>query len=127
MMKTIAAVTVSLAVLFASPAAAQDLASGTWTGSITQPDGTSFDVGFEVSGEGSDLSIELIPPADSGEDQTFPFDDIVVTAEQLTFTWDMGVQIMCILDSRPGDSWAGTCTDDRGEEGGMVMIPPIED
>lgn len=127
MAKTIAAVTLGLAVLFASPAAGQDLANGTWTGSITQPDGMSFDVGFEVSGEGSALSIELVPPADSGEDRTFPFEDIRLTAEQLEFTWDMGVQIKCVLDLRPGDSWAGTCTDERGQEGGIVMVPPIED
>ena len=114
--------------VFAAPASAQDLQRGAWTGSITQPDGRSFDVGFEVSGEPGDLAIELIPPEDSRteDDERFLFKDVELTEDRLTFVWDVGVGLACSLERRPGGAWAGTCTDERGQDGGIVMIPPVD-
>lgn len=110
-----------------SPASAQELRRGTWTGSITQPDGMSFDVGYEVSGDPGEPAIELLPPSDSGaEDQRFPFKDIELIDDRLTFVWDMGFELSCSLEPRPGGAWAGTCTDGGGQQGGIVMIPPMD-
>ena len=114
------------AVFLLAPAlAAQELPAGTWTGSITQPDGSSYDVGYEVSDDDGALAISLVPPRDSGaDDQRLPFEDVRISSESLSFTMNMGMEIKCILEPTPGGAWAGTCTDDGGLEGQMVMVPP---
>lgn len=52
----------------ASSTAAQELAEGTWTGSVMEPDGEGFDVTYEVAYEDGALTIAIVPPARSGAD-----------------------------------------------------------
>ncbi len=114
-----------LAILFAlAPAArAQTLAPGTWTGSVTDPDGDEAAVTYEVSVAGDTLHISMTVDIPGGP-PPFPFSNVHFDQGKLVLIWSPGVDVNCSLDPAEGGGYAGTCTDSEGKSGQMKMIPP---
>jgi hypothetical protein len=121
-----AAVTVSFMSLFAfvaapsAPLSAQELATGTWSGTITPPDGGPAAVTFEVSSEGDDLSIMIMGP----DGQSTSLNDVQMMGEALHFTIDFGVLVTCHLDPQDEGGFGGECTGSDGQTGTLTMVPP---
>lgn len=113
----------ALAMLFALvPASlhAQKLAPGTWTGSILGPNGESADISYEVKVENDSLKVTLNVP----EGPSFPFINIRFEDSKLLFEWEPGVTVHCALAPTETGGYQGECTDDSGQTGTLVMVPP---
>jgi len=112
-----------LATLVASPASAQDLTHGVWSGTMTPPGGQPVPVSFEVDHADGALSIVMTSVMIEGG---MPFQDVQVDADGLTFWWDPGVRVECALQRTDAGSLEGPCTDGRegGAAGAMSMVPP---
>jgi hypothetical protein len=119
---TIAVAAFAAAMLAAAPASAQDMALGTWTGSLTPPGAEPVPVSYTVERTDGKLSIMMNEDI-NGE---MPFQDVVYDGSVLVFWWDIGVRIDCALRWNEG-SLQGTCSDGRpGGDGPMLMTPPSE-
>lgn len=104
-----------------STAAAQRLQPGTWTGTVTPPNGETVNVTFDVRETGDTVSITL-----KSEFGDFPFSSIKVAPDRLTFTFTPGTPVDCTLMLRENGNYSGDCIDSDGEAGIIVMIPPAE-
>ena len=109
-------------ILFALPVAltAQKLTAGTWTGTVTPPDGGTVSVTWDVQTARDSISITL----KAAEHGTFVMSEIKLTADQLTFTFAPGPVVNCTLARKDDGSYAGTCKDSDGGEATMTMVPP---
>lgn len=117
---TIAAAALAAALLVAAPASAQEMALGTWTGSLTPPGAEPVPVSYTVERADGKLSIVMSEDI-NGE---MPFQDVVYDGSVLVFWWDIGIRIDCALRWSEG-SLQGTCSDGRpGGDGAMLMTPP---
>ena len=113
---------IGLLVLAAPQAgAAQKLAAGTWTGSIAPPGNAATPATFDVRVSGDTTSIMI--KTQYGD---FPFEQIKVLADRITFTFTPGTPVNCVLMLRPDKSFGGDCTDGDGEKGQIVMVPPAK-
>jgi hypothetical protein len=112
-----------LALLGATPASAQQLAHGTWTGTMTPPGGDVIDVMYEVDEAGGAISVVMTSMDVEGE---MEFHDVQFEEGQLTFWWDPGVRVECTLAATDAGTFQGKCTDGTGPsgEGTLVMVPP---
>ena len=119
---TIALAAFATVALAASPASAQDLALGTWTGTMTPPGAQPVEVSYEVSRTTGPLTIVMTSMDVEGE---MPFQEVMYDGSVLVFWWDPGVRVDCALRWSDG-SLQGTCTDGRPAdgEGQMLMTPP---
>ncbi len=115
-------IALTLGVLGTTGAMAQDLADGTWTGSMMPPGGDEAAVEYTVSHEDGQLAISLASPM--GE---FPFSDIGFEDGALTFAWTPGPTIECALEPQEDGSFYGDCEDEDGGIGQLRMIPPVEE
>lgn len=119
----------ALTLLFAaSPMPAQELATGTWTGTIAPPGETALDVQYEVSyDEEGALAITLLPPAGVGAPPSIPFSDVALEDEALTFAWSAGSTALdCELLLLEAGSFEGECVDEDGVPGYLTMVPPAD-
>lgn len=112
----------AMAMTGAKPACAQELALGTWTGTMTPPGAQPVPVSFAVARTDGALSIVMSSAQVEGE---MPFQDVIYDGSVLVFWWDVGVRIDCALRWSEG-SLQGSCTDGRpeDEQGAMMMTPP---
>ena len=109
-----------------APASAQEMAPGTWTGTLTAPDGMAIDVTFEVSGMGEDLAILFIwPEGAPPEAEDMNLEEVALSDEGLTFVLPIpNVHIVCDLASGDDGSYEGPCDGDDGQSGQLRMVPP---
>ena len=112
-------IALTLSVLLTKSATAQDLADGTWTGSMMPPGSDEAPVEYTVSHEDGQLAISILSAM--GE---FPFSDIGFEDGALTFTWTPGALIECALEPQEDGSYYGDCEDEDGGIGQLRMIPP---
>jgi opacity protein-like surface antigen len=112
-----------LALGAAAPAAAQELMSGTWTGTMAPPGAAGVPVTFDVGEAGGALSIVMRSAQVEGE---MPFKDVRIEGGELTFWWDPGVRVNCTLERTPNGSFEGPCAGESGPEGAgrITMVPP---
>lgn len=116
------AVTTLLALAPSVPLQAQELTSGTWTGTMSPPGGEAIPVTFEVSGAGAALSVVMSAPMIEG---TMAFNDVRLEGPALTFWWEPGIRVDCRLMRTQAGGYEGSCSDGSGRgEGGMTMVPP---
>jgi hypothetical protein len=102
-------------------ASAQKLEPGTWTGTITPPNNPTTAVTYDVRVNGDTTSVTIKTPFGD-----LPFTQLKVLADRLTFVFAPGTPVTCTLLLRPDKSYAGDCTDNDGETGQLVMIPPAK-
>lgn len=127
-MRITAAVALALT-LAVGPARGQELATGTWTGTVTPPGETALEVQYEVSyDEEGALAITLLPPAGVGAPPSIPFNDIALEDEALTFGWSAGdTALDCELLLLEDGSFEGECVDEDGVPGFLTMVPPADE
>ena len=107
---------------FVMPAslAAQKLAPGTWTGTITPPDQGSRNATFDVRQSGDTTKITL-----KADDRVVEAYQVKVESNRLLFTFSPGGgAIQCTLLLRDDKSYSGDCLDAQGGRGVIVMKPP---
>ena len=109
-----------------APASAQEMAPGTWTGTLTAPGGMAIDVTFEVSGMGEDLAILFIWPEDAPpEAEDMNLEEVALSDEGLTFVLPVpGVHVVCNLEGSEDGSYEGACDGDDGQSGHLRIVPP---
>lgn len=114
--------------LTVGPAGAQELATGTWTGTVTPPDDPTLEVQYEVSyDEEGALAITLLPPAGIGAPPSIPLRDVALEDGSLTFSWNPGgTALDCELLLLEDGSFEGECVDDEGVPGFLTMVPPAD-
>ena len=103
---------------------AQELTTGTWTGTMSPPGGEAIPVQFQVSGSGAALAVvmtaAIVPDG-------IPFQDIRVEGPALTFWWEPGVRVDCQLTRTAAGGYEGPCSDGSGgESGAITMVPPAQ-
>lgn len=103
-----------------TPLAAQELAEGTWTGTITTPDG-EWPVEYEVEGKGDELSVTMV--AVTGERMPFDTAHLADGVLHLAFTLP-DVSVECELAGADDGGYEGECSGSDGNGGTMKMIPP---
>jgi hypothetical protein len=106
----------------AAPASlhAQKLQAGTWTGTIAPPDADPFEFTFAVSMSGDTVRITA-----NGEMGSFPFNDVKVLADRITFTFEPGdTHVSCTLMLGENGVYKGDCLDADGGTGVITMVPP---
>lgn len=114
-----------IAALF--PVAAQEMTSGIWGGTLTGPGGEMIDVTLDVSGEGDDLAITLMWPADAPpEAEDMVLEEIDLSEDALTFVLPIPtVRVVCELAGADDEgAYEGECVGDDGNSGHLRMTPP---
>lgn len=106
-------------------ASAQDIESGTWSGTLVDPGGQEIPVSFEVSTVSDSLSIDMSSPAFGN--MKMPLSDITLSDASLTFSFQPGPVVNCELEKMANGSFEGVCDDASGEEGMITMKPPKDE
>ena len=105
-----------------SALAAQSLAIGTWTGSVTGPGGAPLAVTYEITAASDSLAI-LIKTPDRGD---YPVSNPKVSGDALTFTFQPGPTVTCRLIHQVDGSYLGECAGEDDVRATMVMKPPAK-
>jgi len=109
----------------AAPSNAQELTTGTWSGTIAPPNTEAIPLQLEVSGAGPALSVLVTSVLIQG---AIPLNDIRVDGTSVSFWWDLGVRVECTLTRDAGGGYAGPCSaGDADENGRMTMVPPADE
>jgi hypothetical protein len=100
--------------------AAQKLATGTWTGTISPPNEAAIEATFNVRMSGDTTKITL-----NADGHAIEATEIKVEPKQLLFTFAPGGNsVRCTLQLRDDKSYSGDCLDTNGGKGVIVMRPP---
>ena len=112
--------TICLAALIVVPGLqAQDLVSGKWTGTVA-PLNEVIDVTYDIETANDTLTVMMNAPMGS-----FPFRNINVEGDHITFTWSTRVaDLNCDLERQEDGSYTGDCVLDNGNSAPMLMVPP---
>ena len=100
--------------------AAQSLKPGTWTGSVTPPEGEPAMVTYDVAVNGDSLSITI----HAGEHGDFTTTEARFAEGKLVFKFSPGPQVTCTLTPDEKGAFAGSCFEDDGSEARITMVPP---
>lgn len=94
---------------------------GQWTGSSIAPEGEELQLTFDVTLSTDGMHI-VVNTADRG---SYPFSDVKLVNDTLTFTFQPGPTVRCVLPLEADGSYSGVCTaGETGETATMRMIPP---
>jgi len=113
---------IAIAAFVALPgtAAGQDLAHGTWTGTVTPPEGTEVAVTYEVTHPDGKLTVLMKTPMGD-----FPFLGIGFDEGALLFGWKPGdTTLQCRLVPSDDGGYLGDCLDKEDRSGTVRMVPP---
>lgn len=113
-----AAVAVLLS-LSAAAGSAQEMESGTWTGTVVPPGGEGVPVTYRVGLVEGALTIVM----NNDLLGDIPLHDARLDGAGLTFWWEPGTRVDCALQRQADRSFSGTCTAGNGE-GAISMMPP---
>ncbi|HET9947827.1 MAG TPA: hypothetical protein VFQ22_02760 [Longimicrobiales bacterium] len=114
------AIAALLATLAVAPGVAQELALGTWTGTMTPPGGEAIPVTYEVGTSGDTLSVVMRSVHVAGD---MLLRDVRLEGEELRFWWEPDVRVECTLRRAEDGSFEGPCSD-GSNYGAMRMVPP---
>jgi hypothetical protein len=103
----------------ATPAAAQELEQGIWTGSMSPPGAEGVPVTFRVGQMNGELSIVM----NNIELGDMAFSEPRLDGDRLTFWWEPGTRVDCALERKADRSFEGVCSAGNGE-GAIMMVPP---
>ncbi len=117
----------ALAVLLAVPGSAQELQAGLWSGTVSSPEGQSFEIHYEVVYGEEGLEIAIIPPPEAPQDR-YELSGIELEDGLLTFGWSPEPELWvdCALQLHEEGYYEGECVAGDGESGILKMIPPDE-
>ena len=117
----------TLAVLLLAVAApalcsAQTIKAGTWTGSVTPPDGGLTVVTYDVTVIGDSLGVVI----HAGEHGDFTVRNGHYAEGKITFAFEPGITVRCTLARGEDGNFAGECLAEDGSVAQMTMVPPKE-
>ena len=92
-----------IALGLATPATAQTIKEGTWTGTLNLSNGPKIEVEFTVQGEGE--SLQIVMKAVNGPPTSAT--DIEVSDDRISFTWGA---FSCSLERKGDSKYEGECT-----------------
>ena len=100
---------------------AQELSPGTWTGTMLAPGNQSVAVTYKVGTTDGVLSIVI-----SAMGQSFPFHDVELDGDELTFWWESDSRVLCLLLRKEDRRFEGVCREETGGDGDgiLTMVPP---
>ena len=102
-------------------AQAQTPPTGTWTGSSTTPAGEEVKLSIDVSISGDSTHVVI----NTIEHGSFTLSEIRVANDTLSFKFQPGPLVECVLPKQADGSYSGACSSGQtGETATMVMIPP---
>jgi hypothetical protein len=111
----------ALPLLAFTPAYAQNLEPGEWTGTVTPPgEQQGMEVTYDVTMKGDTLGITV----NAGEGGSYTLNGVKLDDQTLTFWFTPGPRVECTLTFRKDGAFAGPCLDSEGGTASMVMIPP---
>ena len=102
--------------------AAQSLKAGTWTGSVTPPDGGLTVVTYDVTVIGDSLGVVI----HAGEHGEFTVRNGHYAEGKITFAFEPGITVRCTLARGEDGTFAGECLAEDGSVAHMTMVPPKE-
>ena len=111
------------AFLFLASAAsvhAQALPTGTWTGTMTPPEGREVPVTYEVTPSGDGLAITMTVEGSGPR----PLEDIRIEGGRLRFAFQMGSRVSCDLQRMDDGTYSGPCSAAGAQGGDLTMRPP---
>ena len=116
------ALAVALTIAAVAPLQGQGLSPGTWTGTLSNPQGAVIPVTFEVGGTVDAptvmMSVTMLP-------EPIAFNDIRLEGETMQFWWEPGVRVDCQLTRTAAGGYEGSCLDGSGSgSGALTMVPP---
>ncbi len=100
---------------------AQTLQEGAWTGAAVTPGGETFELTYTVSHPDGVLSI-MMEVTGQG---SFPLDGVGLTDGELSFAFNAGTFLTCVLTQQDDGGFEGVCLADDGSSGQLTMIPPV--
>lgn len=122
MKKLMIAIVAALPFLPADTASAQQLDVGTWTGTVTHPNGRVENVTFDVTMKNDTLGIAA--NVDGGA-QVVVFRDPKLDGATLTFSFPAPSPVQCTLTRRDDNAYEGPCRAPEATRGGvLLMVPP---
>ena len=101
---------------------AQSLKPGKWTGSAVPPDGEEVQLTYDVTVDGDSLGVVI----HAGEHGDFTAHSTRYADKAISFTFEPGVPVHCVLTLNAEGAYAGHCLGDDGSDATMVMVPPKE-
>ena len=120
---------VVLFMIFTAHPVSAELITGKWVGSFVVTDKESINVHYEVdriNGEAA-ASYEI---AMFIHDDPFPFSDLELKGDQMTFTLNTGIKTKCKLEKQEDDTYEGECVNSNDQDDKkkikLKMIPPQE-
>lgn len=113
----------AVALAAAGSLSGQEIPTGTWTGSVTEPGGGIAEVTYSVTEQDGALEILLHPPEEANMGP-IPLEDLRLEGGSLFFTWSPRTTLVCELERMDDGSFDGVCEDPEGDVGFMEMIPP---
>jgi len=109
-----------LALALPASLAAQKMTPGTWTGTVTPPDGQAIEATFDFRQSGDTTKLTL-----NAGGRAIEASDIKVEATRLLFSFSPGgASVRCTLVRRDDKSYSGDCLDAQGGKGVITMKPP---
>ena len=102
---------------------AQTLQEGAWTGTAVSPDGEIFGLTYNVSHPDGVLSIMMEVPGQG----SFPLNAVALADGELSFSFEAGNFLTCVLTQQDDGGFEGECLADDGSSGQltMTMMPPV--
>ena len=119
-LKTLALLVLGLAV--PAVCSAQSLKSGSWTGTVSPPDGETVAVTLDVTVKGDSLGIVI----HAGEHGDFTAENGKHAEGTITFAFQPGIRVTCTLPRNEEGVFAGNCLGEDGSVAQMTMVPPKE-
>lgn len=119
-MRSLTTTLIAGALVLPASLAAQKIAPGTWTGTISPPDGSALEATFDVRMSGDTTKITL-----KADGRVIETTDTKVEATRVLFTFSPGGgPIRCTLLLKDDKSYSGDCLDPQGGKGVITMRPP---
>ncbi len=103
-----------------APVQAQKISEGDWVGRIIHLTGRYMDTVYKVRHENGNVRITM----EVQEYGPFEFENIRVTGDSLSFSWEPSFAMECTLYRLPDSVYQGACIDPWGGFGGIIMAPP---
>ena len=108
-----------VALCVAAPVRAQEMELGMWTGTMNPPGGEGVPVTYRVDINDGALQI-VMNNVQLGD---MLFNEPRVSGGELTFWWEPGTRVDCVLMRKEDGSFEGTCSAGNGD-GAITMVPP---
>ena len=115
-----AAVVLMLPAAASAQTAKPSLPIGTWTGTVTPPNGETAPITLDVKSSNDTIAITI----NAGPHGSFQVNEVALADSKLTFWFTPGPRVDCVLNKKDDGSYEGQCTEGDGSAALITMVPP---